>query len=92
MNCEGKRLQVVTNVLDVLPDGTITKLILKTKPMNVTIRREEPDHNLMIDKIEVIDQEQMKEALETLSDHLSVYCICSIDVNCVDGTKATLNI
>ena len=47
MNFEGKRMQVVTDVLDVLPDGTITRLILKTKPMNVTIRREEPDRTIL---------------------------------------------
>lgn len=85
-------MQVSTNVIDVLPDGTITKLMLKTEPMTVTISRKEPDENFMIEKIDVVDQEHMEEALEALADHLHDYCIFSIDIDCVDGSKATLNI
>lgn len=87
MSC---KMQVSTDVVDVLPDGTITRLQLKTEPMAVTICRDEPDQNYMIEKIDVADQERMEAALEALADHLHEYCIYSIDVNCVDGSKVTL--
>ena len=67
-------------------------LFLKTKPMNVTICREEPDQNFMIDKIDVVDQEHMKEVIDELASHLREYCIYSIDISCVDGNKVTLKI
>lgn len=85
-------MQVVTDVLDVLPDGTITRLKLKTEPMAAIISREEPDQNFMIDKIDVIDQERMEEALKALAEHLHEYSIYSIDIDCVDGSKTTLSI
>ena len=85
-------MQVSTDILDVLPDETITRLKLKTEPMTVTISREEPDQNFMIEKIDVTDQERMEEALEALADHLREYCIFTIDIDCVGGSKATLSI
>lgn len=85
-------MQVSTEILDVLPDGTITRLKLKTEPMAVIISREEADQNFMIEKIDVVDQGRMEKALEALSDHLHDYCIFSIDIDCVDGSKITLSI
>lgn len=86
------RDMVETSVLDVLPDGTITRLELKTKPISVIIGREEPDQNFTMEKVDVVDHEHMEEALAALADHLREYCIYSIDINCVDGNKATLSI
>ena len=83
-------MQVCTDILDVLPDGTIIKLILRTEPMSVTIFRDEPDQNFMIEKIDVVDQQRVEEALEALADHLHEYCVFSIDIDCVDGSKTTL--
>lgn len=85
-------MQVSTDVMAVLPDGTITRLQLKTEPMTVTICRYEPDQNFMIEKIDVADQEHMEEALKALANHLHEYCIYSIVVDCVDGSKTTLSI
>lgn len=85
-------MQVSTDILDVLPDGTITRLQLKTEPMAVTICRDEPDQNFLIEKIDVVDQDRIEEALKALAGHLHEYCIFSIDVDCVDGSKATLRI
>lgn len=85
-------MQVITDVLDVLPDGTITRLQLKTEPMAVTICRDEPDQNFMIEKIDVANHERMEEALGVLSHHLHQYCIYNIDIDSVDGSKTTLNI
>ena len=74
-------MQVSTNVLDVLPDGTITRLELTTEPMNVTICRSEADEQFMIEKVNVSDVEHMEDALAVLSDYLHEYCIYSIEVN-----------
>lgn len=89
MSC---KMKVNTFVLDVLPDGTITRLKLKTEPMAVTICRNGPDQNYMIEKIDVVDQERMEVALKALAGHLHDYCVFSIDIDCVDGSKATLSI
>ena len=89
MNC---KMQVYTDVLDVLPDGTITRLRLTTEPMAVIISREELDQNFMVEKIDVADQERMGEALEVLADQLHDYCIYSIEIGCLDGSKTTLSI
>ncbi len=85
-------MQVSTDVLDVLPDGRITRLKLKTEPMVVTISRDEPDQNFTIEKTDVMDQQRIEEALEALVDNLHQYCIYSIDIDCVDGSNTTLSI
>lgn len=85
-------MQVSTEVLDIFPDGTITRLKLKTEPMAVTICRNEPDQNFMIEKVEVTDQNRMEEALEALASHLHECCMHSIDLDCVDGSKTTLSL
>lgn len=85
-------MQVNTDVLDVMPDGTITRLQLRTEPMAVTICRDHPDQNFMIEKIDVFDQECMEGALKALAGHLHEYCIFSINIDCIDGSKNTLNI
>ncbi len=89
MSC---KMHVSTDVLDVLPDRTITRLKLKTEPMAVTIRRDEPDENFMIEMIDVADQDCMEEATKVMAAHLHEYCIFSIDINCADGSKSTLRI
>lgn len=89
MNCEDK-MKVYTDVLDMLPDGTITKLILRTDAMSVTIRRNEPDQNFVIERIDDVDHGHVADALETLSEHLRRYCIYNLDVDCIDGNKVTL--
>ena len=86
------REMVETNILDVLPDGTIARLELKKEPISVIIRREEPDQNFTISKLAVVDPDRMEEALATLTVHLREYYIYSIDVNCVDGSTAMLKI
>ena len=86
------REMVETDILDVLPDGTILRLELKTEPISVTIAWKEPDQHFTIEKVDVIEQEHMEEALTALAEHLREYCIYNIDVNCVDGSKATLKI
>lgn len=83
---------VETKILDVLPDGTITRLELKTELISMTIGREEPDHHFTIEKVDVVDHEHREKALTALVEHLREYCIYNIDVNCVDGSKATLKI
>lgn len=83
---------VKTSILDVLRDGTVTRIELKTEPISVIIAREEPDQHFTIEKVAVIDQEHIEEALTALAEHLHEYCIYSIDINCVDGSKATLKI
>ena len=83
---------VETSILDVLPDGTITRVEPKTNPISVTIAREEPNQNFTIEKVAVVDPARMEETLAALAEHLREFCIYSIDVNCVDGSKATLKI
>lgn len=86
------KMKVFTEILDILPDGTITRLKLNTEPMTVTISRNEPDQDFMIEKIDVVDQERLEEALRALAAHLHDYCIFSINLDCVDGSKTTLKI
>lgn len=83
---------VNTNVLDVLPDGFITRLELSTEAMSVTIGRASPDENYMIEKVDVRNVAHMEEALCVLADHLHDYCIYSINIDRVDGTKAALKV
>ena len=83
---------VETNIIDVLSDGTVVRLELRTEPMSVTIGRDEQDQNFIIEKVNVVDQEHMEDALADLTDHLREYCIYSIDVKCVDVITATLKI
>ena len=85
-------MQVCTDILDVLPDGTITRLQLKTEPMAMTICRNDPDKSFMIEKIDAADQEHMEEALEALASHLHESSIYNINIDCVDGSKAILSI
>lgn len=80
-------MRVSTDVIDVLPDGTIARLVLKTDPMAVTICRNDPDQNYMIEKIDIVNQERMEEALKFLAAHLHRYCIYSIDIDCVGWKK-----
>ena len=86
------REMVETIILDVLPDGTITRLELKTELISMTIGREEPDQHFTIEIVDVVDHEHREEALTALVEHLREYCIYNIDVNCIDGRKATLKI
>ena len=83
---------VETDVQDVLPDGTITRLTLNTEAMIVTISRNEPDQSFMIEKIKIVNHDGVENALDALSEYLHRYCIYSIDVECINGNKATLNI
>ena len=83
---------VKTNILDVLTDGTVISLELITKSVSVTICRKEPDQNFTIDKVDIVNQEHMEEALADLADYLREYDIYSININCVDGCKSTLKI
>ena len=85
-------VMVETNIIDVLSDGTVVRLELKTAPMSVTICRDEPDQNFTIEKVNVVDREHMEEGLTDLADHLREYCIYSVDINCVDGSTTTLKI
>jgi len=85
-------MQVITDVIDVFPDGTITKVRLKTRSMIVTICREETNQNFAIGKIDVINQENIKEAINQLAIHLHKYGIYNIDVMRVDGSMASLTI
>ena len=85
-------MQVITDILDILPDGTIIRLALKTDPMTVIIFRDEPDQSYMIERIDVVDQKFMEEAMLSLAVHLREYCIYNIDIKCVDGSIATLTV
>ena len=83
---------VETNVLDVLLDGTITRMKLETDSMAVTICRDKTDQNFRLEKIDVADQMHMEEVINALAEHLHEQCIYNIEVDCVDGSKATLKI
>lgn len=83
---------VETNILDVLPDGTITRLELKTDSINMTIGREEPDQHFTIEKVDVVNHAHMEEALNDLAAQLHEYRIYSIDICCVDESKTTLRL
>lgn len=85
-------MQVRTNVMDVLSDGTITKIELSTDVMSVCISREEPDQNFIVENVDVEKPERMEEALSALADHLHDYCIYSIDVNGADGKKRMIRV
>jgi len=86
------REMVETKILDVLPDGTITRFELKTELISMTIGREEPDQHFTIEKVDVVDYEHMEEALDDLAAQLYENCIYSIDINCVDESKTTLRL
>jgi hypothetical protein len=81
---------VENNNIDVLADGTVVRLELRTEPRSVTIGRDEPDQNFTIEKVNVVEQDHMEEALADLADRLRGFYIYSIDVNCVDGNMTTL--
>lgn len=86
---------VTTNVLDVLLDGTITKIMLSVENvLSLHIKRFEPDERFIIEHIDVVsyNEKDLGQALQEINVALSEHGVDALTLQDISGTLNTLNV
>ena len=85
---------VTTNVIDVLPDGTITEIELFEKGMKVKLKRAGTDEAFSITKIDVFsdDEEELTGALRDINAVLHEHGVRELSVPDIAGRPVAINI
>lgn len=85
---------VMTNVIDVLPDGTITEMELAGEGMKVELKRAGTDEVFSITKVDVFsdDEEELTGTLREINTVLHEHGVRELSVSDMAGRPVAINI
>ncbi len=84
---------VITNVMEVLPDGTITELVLEVpRIIELNLKRTNVDELFQIDSVSISskNEESLKTALREINCVLIKYDVSELSISDVHGNLATI--